>query len=321
MPTFEAPPDGLPQQPDTDASVDALFGLPGALRVRAYATRTEHVPQVDPHYRFHAELTAAILAGFEHNRRVLITGPHGSGKSSHVEQICARLNWPCMRVNLDGQVSRMDLLGRDVVLVRDGVACTEFREGILPWAVQRNVALVLDEYDAAGPELLFVLHRLLESDGQLALPDGARVLKPHPGFRIFATSNTLGLGNDTGLYGGTRMLNQAQLDRWSIVVEAAFLPEQDEAGVVNDSVPGIAALGGEDTATQMVRYAMLTREAYAAGDLSTFMSTRTLIFWAQNAITFGGVAVGWRMTFAARCNAEERPLLGEIYQRCFGVEP
>jgi cobaltochelatase CobS len=265
-------------------------------------------------------VTLALLAGFTHNRRVLVRGLHGTGKSTHIEQVAARLNWPCVRVNLDGQISRLDLVGRDMVTLREGRQVTEFREGILPWALRRPVALVLDEYDAGRPDVMFVIQRLLERDGKFTLLDQNRVLRPHDGFRLFATANTLGLGNLNGLYHGAQRLNQAQIDRWDMVVTLDHLPPEEEIAIVRARVPGLAGETGRTLVAAMVTVAGLTRQGYRAGDLSAPMSPRTVISWAENMAIFGEPGLAFRLSFANRCDEAERPLLAEYFQRCFGTE-
>ncbi|MEM7273633.1 MAG: MoxR family ATPase [Actinomycetota bacterium] len=279
----------------------------------------EHVPAIDPAYHFDPETTLAILAGFEHNRRVLVQGAHGSGKSTHIEQVAARLQRPCLRINLDGQLSRMELVGRDAIVVRDGLQVTEFAEGMLPWALQRPVALVFDEYDAGRPDVMFVIQRLLERDGRFTLLDQNRVIDPHPGFRLFATANTVGLGDATGLYRGAQILNQAQLDRWNIVARLDYLAPDAERDVVLGQVPGLAEWpDADDIVASMVAVAGMTRTGFAAGDLSTVMSPRTVISWAENLLTFGDVGTAFRLSFANKCDDAERPVVEEYLQRAFG---
>ena len=295
------------------------FGIDSDLRVPAFVERDAHVPEIDPVYRFQPEPTLALLAGFVHNRRVLLQGLHGSGKSSHVEQVAARLNWPCIRINLDGHLSRLDLVGRDVVTLRDGRQVTEFQEGMLPWALQRPVALVFDEYDAGRPEVMFVIQRLLERDGRFTLLDQNRVLTPHPSFRLFATANTVGLGNLNGLYHGAQRLNQAQIDRWNIVATLDYLPAEEEMAIVAARVPAMA--GQAASLRAMVALAELTRRAFAAGDLSLLMSPRTLISWAENIEIFGDAVTAFRLAFLNKCDEAERPVVEELYQRAFGHAP
>ena len=293
-----------------------LFGIDSDLQVPALTERDEHVPDIDPAYRFEESVTLALLAGFARNRRVLIQGLHGTGKSTHIEQVAARLNWPCVRVNLDGQLSRMDLIGRDSVTLRGGQQVTEFAEGILPWAVQRPVALVLDEYDAGRPDVMFVIQRILEQDGKLTLLDQNRVISPHPLFRLFATANTVGLGNLNGLYHGVQRLNHAQIDRWNIVASLDHLPPDVEADIVASKVPEV----DRDVIASMVAVANLTRTGFRVGDLSTLMSPRTVITWAENLTIFGDVGVAFRLSFVNKCDDAERPIVAEYFQRCFDRE-
>jgi cobaltochelatase CobS len=293
-----------------------VFGIDSDLRVPALTEPDEHVPDIDPAYRFDKSVTLALLAGFARNRRVLIQGLHGTGKSTHIEQVAARLNWPCVRVNLDGQLSRMDLIGRDSVTLRDGQQVTEFQEGILPWAIQRPVALVFDEYDAGRPDVMFVIQRILEHDGKLTLLDQNRVISPHPQFRLFATANTVGLGNLNGLYHGVQRLNHAQIDRWNIVVSLDHLPPQVEAEIVASRVPEVDG----DLIASMVALANLTRSGFRVGDLSTLMSPRTVITWAENVVIFGDVGLAFQLSFVNKCDDEEKPIVAEYFQRCFDRE-
>ena len=304
--------------PDTTVSVREVFGIDTDIRVPAYSKGDPYVPDLDPDYLFDRDTTLAILAGFAHNRRVMVSGFHGTGKSTHIEQVAARLNWPCVRVNLDSHVSRIDLVGKDAIVVKDGLQVTEFKDGILPWAYQHNVALVFDEYDAGRPDVMFVIQRVLESSGRLTLLDQSRVIRPHPAFRLFATANTVGLGDTTGLYHGTQQINQAQMDRWSIVTTLNYLPHDKEVDIVLAKVKNFA--GGRDAVSKMVRVADLTRAAFVNGDLSTVMSPRTVITWAENAAIFGDIAMAFRVTFLNKCDELERALVAEHYQRAFGVE-
>jgi cobaltochelatase CobS len=306
--------------PDTEVSVREKFNIDTDMKVPAYKTRTEHVPEIDPDYIFDKATTLAILAGFAHNRRVIVSGYHGTGKSTHIEQVAARLNWPCVRINLDSHVSRLDLIGKDAIVVRDGMQVTEFRDGILPWAYQNNVALVFDEYDAGRPDVMFVIQRVLESSGRLTLLDQSRVITPHPAFRLFATANTVGLGDTTGLYHGTQQINQAQMDRWSIVTVLNYLPHDKEAAIVLAKAKSFDNKEGRETISKMVRIADMTRAAFINGDLSTVMSPRTVITWAENATIFGDVAMAFRLTFLNKCDELERPTVAEFYQRVFGEE-
>ncbi|MDA0224800.1 MAG: AAA family ATPase [Proteobacteria bacterium] len=304
-------------QPDRMVSVRDVFGIDSELRVPAFSERDEHVPEIDTVYRFDPQVTLAILAGFSRNRRVLVQGLHGSGKSSHVEQVAARLNWPCVRVNLDGHLSRLDLVGRDAVVLRDGRQVTEFQEGIVPWALQRPVALIFDEYDAGRPDVMFVIQRMLERDGKFTLLDQNRVISPHPGFRLFATSNTVGLGNLNGLYHGAQRLNHAQIDRWNIVAALNYLSAEAEQAIVLARVPSLASEAGRAQVRQMVALADLTRKGFAAGDLSTLMSPRTVITWAENLEIFNDLAEALRLSFVNKCDEAEHPIVAEYFQRCF----
>jgi len=320
MRPMTTPHDLVALAPDRLVGVREAFGIDADLRVPAFSATDEHVPEVDPAYRFQRDVTLAILAGFAHNRRVLVQGLHGTGKSTHIEQVAARLNWPCVRINLDGHISRLDLVGRDAVVLRGGQQVTEFQEGIVPWALQRPVALVFDEYDAGRPDVMFVIQRLLERDGRFTLLDQNRVLSPHPAFRLFATANTVGLGNLNGLYHGVQRLNHAQVDRWNIVATLDFLPAAEEAAIVAARVPMLAAPERRAELAAMVELAHLTRKAFAAGDLSTLMSPRTVISWAENLEIFGDVGQALQLAFANKCDDAERPLVAEYFQRCFGRE-
>ena len=301
--------------PDTTVGVRELFGLDSDLRVPAFRTPDAHVPEIDPAYRFQPDVTLALLAGFAHNRRVLLQGLHGTGKSTHIEQVAARLNWPCLRVNLDGHVGRLDLIGRDAVVLKDGQQVTEFQPGILPWALQRPVALVFDEYDAGRPDVMFVIQRVLEQGGRLTLLDQNRVLTPHPAFRLFATANTVGQGNLNGLYHGVQRLNHAQIDRWNIVATLDYLPPAEEEAIVLARVPALDDAAGRRLVAQMVAVAGLTRKGFAAGDVSTLMSPRTVITWAENLQIFGDVALAFRLSYANKCDEAERPVVAEYFQR------
>ena len=301
-------------------SVRELFGIDHDLRVPVFDARDEHVPDIDTAYRYNPDTTLAILAGFTHNRRVLVQGLHGTGKSSHIEQIAARLNWPCMRINLDGHLSRLDLVGRDAVVLREGRQITEFQEGILPWALQRPMALVFDEYDAGRPDVMFVIQRLLEREGRYTLLEQNRVLTPHPGFRLFATANTVGLGNLNGLYHGTQRLNHAQIDRWNIVATLDYLPAEEEIAIVRARVPALASAASQTLLRSMVAVAHLTRQGFAVGDLSTLMSPRTVISWAENIQIFRDPALAFRLSFVNKCDPAERALIAEYFQRCFDQE-
>jgi len=304
-------------KPDRLLSVRDTFGIDSDLQMPAFGERDEHVPEVDAVYRFNTDVTLAILAGFMRNRRVMVQGLHGTGKSTHVEQVAARLNWPCVRVNLDGHISRLDLVGKDAVVLRDGQQVTEFQEGIVPWALQRPVALVFDEYDAGRPDVMFVIQRLLERDGRFTLLDQNRVLAPHPFFRLFATANTVGLGNLNGLYHGAQRLNHAQIDRWNIVATLNYLSADEEMAIVAARVPALAGEGSRALLRSMVALADLTRKGFAAGDLSTLMSPRTVISWAENIEIFRDPATAFRLSFLNKCDEAERALVAEYFQRVF----
>jgi cobaltochelatase CobS len=306
--------------PDTEVSVREAFGIDIDMKVPAYSKPSEQVPEVDPDYIFDKDTTLAILAGFAHNRRVMVSGYHGTGKSTHIEQVGARLNWPCVRINLDSHVSRIDLIGKDAIVVKDGMQVTEFKDGILPWAYQNNVALVFDEYDAGRPDVMFVIQRILETSGRLTLLDQSRVIHPHPCFRLFATANTVGLGDTTGLYHGTQQINQAQMDRWSIVTTLNYLPHDQEVDIVMAKAKNFKGEEGRDCVSRMVRLADMTRASFIAGDLSTVMSPRTVITWAENAAIFGDLATAFRLTFLNKCDELERSLVAELYQRAFNEE-
>ena len=306
--------------PDMKVSVRQVFGIDSDLEVPAYSKADEHVPDLDSDYRFDRPTTLAILAGFSKNRRVMVTGYHGTGKSTHIEQVAARLNWPCVRVNLDSHISRIDLIGKDAIVLRDGKQITEFREGILPWALQHACALVFDEYDAGRPDVMFVIQRILERDGKFTLMDQNRVIRPHPSFRMFATANTVGLGNLSGLYHGAQRLNHAQIDRWNIVASLDYLPAAEEIAIVQARVPSLADEAGTKLVAAMVAVADLTRKGFAAGDLSTLMSPRTVITWAENVEIFKDPALAFRLSFVNKCDDAERPLVAEYFQRCFDRE-
>ena len=306
--------------PDTTVPVKETFGFDSSMVVPAYSVGDAYVPDIDPDYLFDPQTTMAILAGFAFNRRVMISGYHGTGKSTHIEQVAARLNWPCVRINLDSHVSRIDLVGKDAIVVKEGMQVTEFRDGILPWAYQHNVALVFDEYDAGRPDVMFVIQRVLESSGRLTLLDQSRVIRPHPAFRLFATANTVGLGDTTGLYHGTQQINQAQMDRWSIVTTLNYLPHDDEVSIVLSKAKHYDNAEGREIVSKMVRVADMTRSAFMNGDLSTVMSPRTVIMWSENAEIFGNVGFAFRLTFLNKCDELERSVVSEFYQRCFGEE-
>ncbi|MDB5540015.1 MAG: cobaltochelatase [Devosia sp.] len=306
--------------PNKQYSVRETFGIDSDMKVMGYAETDPHVPPLDPDYLFDRNTTLAILAGFAFNRRVMVQGYHGTGKSTHIEQVASRLNWPTVRVNLDAHVSRIDLVGKDAIVLKDGKQITEFRDGILPWAVQNNIALVFDEYDAGRPDVMFVIQRVLETQGRLTLLDQNRVITPHPAFRLFATTNTIGLGDTSGLYHGTQQIYQGQMDRWSIVTTLNYLPHDKEVGIVLAKAKAYTGEKGKKIVNNMVRLADLTRQAFINGDLSTVMSPRTVITWAENAEIFGDLGFAFRLTFLNKCDELERPVVAEFYQRVFGED-
>ncbi|MEM0934914.1 MAG: cobaltochelatase subunit CobS [Pseudomonadota bacterium] len=307
-------------RPTEEVSVREVFGIDANMVVKGFAEPSERVPETDPTYKFDPDTTLAILAGFSHNRRVMIQGYHGTGKSTHIEQVAARLNWPCVRVNLDSHISRIDLIGKDAIKLRDGVQITEFQEGILPWALRNACAIVFDEYDAGRADVMFVIQRVLETDGKLTLLDQNEVITPHPSFRLFATSNTVGLGDTTGLYHGTQQINQGQMDRWSLVATLNYLSHDAETMIVLSKAPHYNTADGRKQISQMVTVADLTRTAFMSGELSTVMSPRTVIAWAQNAEIFRNVGYAFRLTFLNKCDELERQTVAEFYQRCFDEE-
>jgi cobaltochelatase CobS len=317
-----APPTSAINLPDTKVSARETFGLDIDMDVPAFSVRTEHVPDLDHAYKFDRETTLAILAGFAYNRRVMIQGYHGTGKSTHIEQVASRLNWPCIRVNLDSHISRIDLIGKDAIVLKDGKQITEFREGILPWALQHSCALVFDEYDAGRPDVMFVIQRVLEVEGKLTLLDQNRVIRPHPSFRLFSTANTVGLGDTTGLYHGTQQINQGQMDRWNIVATLNYLPHATETSIIlaKMGVDGTKDATIKKRVESMVALADLTRAGFINGDISTVMSPRTVITWAENARIFGDVGFAFRVTFMNKCDEAERSTVAEYYQRCFNED-
>ena len=310
----------LPSLPDIKISVRQSFGIDSDLQVPGFSQATEYVPEVDDAYRFDRDTTLAILAGFAYNRRVMIQGYHGTGKSTHIEQVAAHLNWPCVRVNLDSHISRIDLIGKDAIVLRDGKQVTEYREGMLPWALQHPVALVFDEYDAGRPDVMFVIQRVLEVEGRMTLLDQNKVIRPHPSFRLFSTANTVGLGDTSGLYHGTQQINQGQMDRWNIVAQLNYLEHDAEVEIVLAKCPEYQSEEGRKTLSRMVSLADLSRSGFVAGDISTVMSPRTVITWAENARIFGDLGFAFRLTFLNKCDEAERSIIAEYYQRCFGVE-
>ena len=306
--------------PEQTISIKEVFGFDSPLKVKAFAEPSEYVPKIDEAYHFDPEVTLSLLAGFNYNRRVLVQGRHGTGKSTHIEQVAARLNWPCMRINLDGHISRLDLVGKDTIRLEDGLQVTAFQEGVIPWALQRPVALIFDEYDAGRPDVMFVIQQILEQDGRFTLLDQNKVLTPHPYFRIFATSNTVGLGDSTGLYHGTHSLNHAQMDRWNIVANLNYLAPEQEASIVLGRVPVKDTEQGRKDIAAMVELANLTRNAFTAGDISTLMSPRTVITWAENCTIFRDKRHAFAVSFLNKCDESEHALIAELYQRCFNEE-
>jgi cobaltochelatase CobS len=306
--------------PDTEVDVRKTFGIDTDWKVPAFSKADERVPDIDDAYVFDPDTTLAILAGFAFNRRVMIQGYHGTGKSTHIEQVAARLNWPCVRVNLDSHISRIDLIGKDAIVLQEGQQVTAFREGMLPWALQNPVALVFDEYDAGRPDVMFVIQRVLEVEGKLTLLDQNRVIRPNPAFRLFSTANTVGLGDTTGLYHGTQQINQGQMDRWNIVATLNYLPHDAEVEIVLAKSPTFDNDDGRKSISAMVALADLTRSGFMNGDISTVMSPRTVITWAENMRIFGDLAFAFRVTFLNKCDEVERSTVAEYYQRCFGTE-
>ena len=307
-------------KPTEDISVREVFGIDSDMVIKGFAEKGDRVPEIDQTYKFDPDTTLAILAGFSHNRRVMIQGYHGTGKSTHIEQVAAHLNWPAVRVNLDSHISRIDLIGKDAIKLREGKQVTEFHEGILPWALRNPVAIVFDEYDAGRADVMFVIQRVLEHDGKLTLMDQNEIITPHPQFRLFATANTVGLGDTTGLYHGTQQINQAQMDRWSLVATLNYLSIDAESAIVLAKNPHYNNEAGRKTIKQMVTVADLTRTAFMNGDLSTVMSPRTVISWAQNAEIFRNIGYAFRLSFINKCDELERQTVAEFYQRCFDEE-
>lgn len=306
--------------PDTPFNIKETFGIDSAMEIKGFSKPTEHVPEIDETYIFDHDTTLAILAGFAHNRRVMVQGYHGTGKSTHIEQVAARLNWPCLRVNLDSHISRIDLIGKDAITLKDGVQVTEFKEGILPWALQSPTALVFDEYDAGRPDVMFVIQRVLEVAGKLTLLDQNKVIHPHKSFRLFATTNTIGLGDTTGLYHGTQQINQGQMDRWNIVTTLNYLSHDHEENIVAAKMPMMQNEEDLKIIKQMVQVADLSRKGFINGDISTVMSPRTVLTLAENYEIFKDLAFSFRVSFLNKCDELERPIIAEYYQRCFGEE-
>ena len=307
-------------EPDVVVDTKSLFNIDVDFEVKGFSKGSDYVPEIDPAYLFDKDTTQAILAGFSRNRRVMIQGYHGTGKSTHIEQVAARLNWPCIRINLDSHISRIDLIGKDAIVIKNGTQVTEFKEGILPWAVQSPMALVFDEYDAGRADVMFVIQRVLESGGKLTLLDTNKVISPHNSFRLFATANTVGLGDTTGLYHGTQQINQGQMDRWSIVASLNYLPVDAEVEIVLAKVPSWKTENGKKTIQKMVSLAGLTRNGFMSGDISTIMSPRTVITWAENAEILGDISLSFNLSFLNKCDEIERDIVKEYYQRCFDID-
>ena len=307
-------------KPEKELSAKKIFGIDTNMMVPAFSKKNDYVPDLDEDYVFNQDTTLAILAGFKHNRRVMIQGYHGTGKSTHIEQVSARLNWPCLRINLDSHISRIDLIGKDMSVLRDGKQITEFREGLLPWAIQNPVALVFDEYDAGRPDVMFVIQRILEISGKLTLLDQNKIIKPHPFFRLFSTTNTIGVGDTSGLYHGTQQINQGQMDRWSIVSALNYLPHDDELNIVASKAKSYNNKKGKEAISKMIKVADLTRNSFINGDISTVMSPRTVLTWAENCEILMDLGLSFKLTFLNKCDELERPTVAEFYQRCFGEE-
>ena len=307
-------------EPDIKISVNQTFGIDTDMEVDGFSKRNELVPTLDPDYVFDAPTTLAILNGFSHSKKVIVHGNFGTGKSTHITQIAARLNWPCIRINLDSHISRIDLIGKDAIVLKDGKQVTEFKEGILPWAFQNPVALVFDEYDAGRPDVMFVLQRILESDGSFTLLDKNKVVKQNKYFRLFATSNTIGLGDTSGLYSGTNILNQAQLDRWEIVTSLNYLSLEKEMKIILAKNKKLNNAKGKEKVANMIKVASLTRKGFAAGDISTVMSPRTVLNWCSNADIFKDTGIAFRVTYLNKCDDSEKKTIAEYYQRCFGED-
>ena len=306
--------------PDIKLSIKQTFGIDSDMEVEAFSKKTDYVPDIDKTYKFDKDTTLAILSGFSFNKRVLVQGYHGTGKSTHIEQIAARLNWPCIRINLDSHVSRIDLIGKDSIVIKDGKQVTEFKEGILPWSIQNPVALVFDEYDAGRPDVMFVIQRVLEAEGNFTLLDKNKVIKQNKYFRLFATSNTVGLGDTTGLYHGTQQINQGQMDRWNIVTTLNYLALEKEMEIILGKNKSLDNNKGKERVANMIKVATLTRKGFMAGDISTVMSPRTVLHWAENSEIFKDVGYAFRVTFLNKCDDVEKNTIAEYYQRCFGED-
>ena len=307
-------------QPDIKISVKQVFGIDSELKVEGFSKKNEYVPDIDKHYKFDRDTTLAIIAGFKYNKKVIIHGYHGTGKSTHIEQIAARLNWPCIRVNLDSHISRIDLIGKDAIVLKNNKQVTEFQEGILPWSMQNPVALVFDEYDAMRPDVAFLMTKVLESEGGLTLLEKNKIIKPNNYFRLFATANTIGLGDTTGLYAGTQQINQAQLDRWNIVTTLNYLSLENEMAIILAKNKNFNNSKGKEKISNMIKVASLTRKGFIAGDISTLMSPRTVLHWAENTQIFKDIGYAFRVTFLNKCDEIEKNIIAEYYQRCFGED-
>jgi len=307
-------------KPDIKISVKQSFGIDSDMKVNAFSKKNEFVPEIDKDYKFDRNTTLAILSGFNYSKKVIVHGYHGTGKSTHITQVAARLNWPCLRINLDSHISRIDLIGKDAIIIKNGKQVTEFKEGILPWAFQNPVALVFDEYDAGRPDVMFVLQRILESDGYFTLLDKNKVVKQNEYFRLFATANTIGLGDTTGLYTGTQQINQAQMDRWNIVITLNYLSLEKEMEIILAKNKNLNNTKGKEKVANMIKVASLTRKGFMAGDISTVMSPRTVLFWAENSEIFKDTGYAFRVTFLNKCEDVEKNIIAEYYQRCFGED-
>ncbi len=307
-------------EPDIRISVNQTFGIDTDMEVEAFSKKNDYVPEIDKHYKFDKDTTLAILSGFSFNKRCLISGYHGTGKSTHIEQVAARLNWPCIRVNLDGHISRIDLIGKDAIVIKDGKQITEFKEGILPWSIQNPIALVFDEYDAGRPDVMFVIQRVLETEGNFTLLDKNKIIKQNKYFRLFATSNTVGLGDTTGLYHGTQQINQGQMDRWNIVTTLNYLSMEKEMDIIVGKNKNLNNTKGKEKVSNMIKVATLTRKGFMAGDISTVMSPRTVLHWAENSEIFKDTGYAFRVTFLNKCDELEKNTIAEYYQRCFGED-
>ena len=310
----------IEKTPDIKLSVNQTFGFESDMEVDAFSEKSEYVPEIDKSYKFDKETTLAVLSGFAFNKRVLVQGYHGTGKSTHIEQIAARLNWPCIRINLDSHVSRIDLIGKDSIVIKNGKQITEFKEGILPWSIQNPVALVFDEYDAGRPDVMFVIQRVLEAEGNFTLLDKNKVIKQNKFFRLFATSNTVGLGDTTGLYHGTQQINQGQMDRWNIVTTLNYLGLEKEMEIILSKNKNLNNAKGKEKVSNMIKVATLTRKGFMAGDISTVMSPRTVLHWAENSEIFKDTGYAFRVTFLNKCDDVEKNIIAEYYQRCFGED-